>query len=468
MSIKYGIKRLFKPLAEFMRKVTYKLMRNVVCDLEETIRFSSGGNENDYLIPYQEGELIRVLFLFQAASFWPSWESFYLACKDDPRIRVEFTLLDELYGDTTQMLTAQQFLKEKGIAYTPYSDKLFCQFMPHITVMQTPYDFGHRRPHVRSAAFKKKGTRIIYIPYGIELSDTAHARDAHFLNAVVKNAWRVFTFSESIRADYRRYSTNYAAVKCLGHPKFDALYHKEQFSQLPEIAQRAKGRKILVWHVHFPKITPQPDGTGIMVTPELPVYLRFARYLASKQDEIFAVLLPHPKFLDGEGELGVHAKKLVDMLGEMENAYIDWSDDYRPTILHGDFLITDRSALMVEADVTGYPILFMANKDYYEPLTDAVQPIIDSYYQGLTTEDMIAFTEQCLRGEDPRKAERRAAFESHIPYFDGQSGQRIKEHVVNAIYAEQTGLDAARIAALEAEVAALNSRLDRLLEEHGQ
>ena len=40
--------------------------------------------------------------------------------------------------------------------------------------------------------------------------------------------------------------------------------------------------------------------------------------------------------------------------------------------------------------------------------------------------------------------------------------------MVNAIYAEQTGLDAARIAALEAEVAALNSRLDRLLEEHGQ
>lgn len=72
MSIKYGIKRLFKPLAEFMRKVTYKLMRNVICDLEETIRFSSGGNENDYLIPYQEGELIRVLFLFQAASFWPA------------------------------------------------------------------------------------------------------------------------------------------------------------------------------------------------------------------------------------------------------------------------------------------------------------------------------------------------------------------------------------------------------------
>lgn len=69
---------------------------------------------------------------------------------------MEFTLLDELYGDTTQMLTAQQFLKEKGIAYTPYSDKLFCQFMPHITVMQTPYDFGHRRPHVRSAAFKKR------------------------------------------------------------------------------------------------------------------------------------------------------------------------------------------------------------------------------------------------------------------------------------------------------------------------
>ena len=116
-----------------------------------------------------------------------------------------------------------------------YSDKLFTRFNPHILVMQTPYDFGHRKFHVRSSAFKGKGTRIVYIPYGIEIADTEHARDAHFYNAVVRNAWRVFTFSERMLEDYRLMCPNSSAVKCLGHPKFDSLYYRNKIPPLPKI-----------------------------------------------------------------------------------------------------------------------------------------------------------------------------------------------------------------------------------------
>ena len=104
---------------------------------------------------------------------------------------------------------------------------------------------------MRSAEFKRKGTRIVYIPYGIEIADTEHARDAHFNNPVVRNAWRVFTFSERMREDYCLMCPNSTAVKCVGHPKFDGLYHRERFPLKEEIQKRAAGRRILVWHVHF-------------------------------------------------------------------------------------------------------------------------------------------------------------------------------------------------------------------------
>ncbi len=457
--MKQLLKTILKPIADFFRKITYKLMRDVMEDLHTSM--DNPSSAPIARIPVCEDEYLRIMFLFQMASFWPGWETFYQACLDDPRIIVKFAFLDELHGDITQMLTAKTFLDEKQIPYEVYSDRLFNCFQPHVLVMQTPYDYGHRKAHVRSSAFYRKGTRIVYIPYGIELSDTAHARDAHFCNAVVMNAWRVFTFSERMREDYHRYCSNSTAVKCLGHPKFDTLYHKEKLACLPEIAEKAAGRPIYVWHVHFPKITPQPDGSGIMVTPWLEEYVAFAKY-AIEQKDLFFVLQPHPKFLDGEGDLGVKARKIVDMMSASDNACVDWSDDYRNTILNCDYFITDRSALMVEAATAQVPILYMSNKDYYEPLTAAVAPLVESYYQGTGVEDMKRFVQQCRAGEDPRKAEREQAFRDTIPYFDGKSGWRIKEHIVDALYAEQESDVQNQLRELRQQVAELNARLDEL------
>lgn len=457
--MKNFLKMILKPLANLFRKITYKLMRYVIDDIQTSI--ASPGNMEIRMIPFCEDEYIRVMFLFQMASFWPGWESFYNACIEDPRIIVKFAYLDEQVGDTTQMLTAGSFLKEKGIPYEIYSDRLFATFKPHVLVMQTPYDYGHRNAHVRSSAFAVRGTRIVYIPYGIELSDTEHARDAHFCNPVVINAWRVFTFSERMREDYRRYCCNYRAVKCLGHPKFDALYHREKIPPLPEIREKAAGRPVYVWHVHFPKITPQPDGSGVMVTPWLEEYVSFAEY-AAEQKDLFLVLQPHPKFLDGEGKLGVLAKKIVNIMSKLDNACVDWSDDYRSTLLNCDYFITDRSALMVEAASAHVPILYMSNKDYYEPLTAAVAPLVESYDQGTGFEDMRRFVEQCRAGKDPWREAREQAFRDTIPYFDGKCGWRIKEHIVDALCKEREEEPRRQLRELREEVDALNAKIEEL------
>lgn len=478
--IKKIVKRMLSPLATIHRKMLRKSFAWIIDELKHSVEHwtwerytriqkliqqsSSDRPEDSIYTPYIPGEKIRIVFLFQAASFWPSWESFYTACMEDERFDVTFMYLKGV-GDTTQMVTAEAFLLEKHIPYVPYSDWLFLEKQPHVLVLQTPYDEYHRSEDVYARAFKRMGCRIVYIPYGIEITDTSHAHKDQFFRAALY-CWHIYTFSEMMVLDYRRYCPNGTAAKSFGHPKFDGLCHPENFPLPTQVAHKQAGRQVILWHVHFPKYVSQPNGGRRLATPYMDEYVRFASYVAQRP-ECFFIFQPHPKFLDCTGDLKEKASRVLSMLRSLENVYIAWEDDYRPFLLNADCIITDRSALMVEAAAVGVPVLYMTNADYQEPITRAIQPLIDSYEQGTCASDMIAFVEQFLSGEDPRKAEREAAFRQCIPYFDGKCGQRIADDIARSIYAEMPD-NRDRLDRVEAELDELNRKLDKLLEEYAE
>ncbi|MCC8149930.1 MAG: hypothetical protein LIO96_00275 [Lachnospiraceae bacterium] len=53
-----------------------------------------------------------------------------------------------------------------------------------------------------------------------------------------------------------------------------------------------------------------------------------------------------------------------------------------------------------------------------------------SYYQGSTISDIRSFLQMCREEQDPKREERRKAFEKCIPFFDGQCGMRVKEDII--------------------------------------
>ena len=387
-------------------------------------------------IPYQTGEKIRIVFLFQVASFWPSWETFYEACLKDERIDVKFLFLDETVRETVQMKTAKEFLDSQGIEYIDFCDFDIDAFRPHVIVIQTPYDAGHRIKAHWSSSWKAKGYRVVYVPYGIEISDTETSHGMHFEQHVIENAWRVYTFSDTMLKDYRKYCINAGAVRALGLPKFDSLYYKEEFKLDEDLVRRIAGRKVCLWKVHFPKIF-EENGKDIFVTPDVNEYIKFAEY-AARHKEIFFIFMPHPRFQEPVKNkmLQELAIKLMSTLEGIDNVYIDTKDDYRYSLVNADFIIIDRSAVMVEAAAVGVPILYMVNTDFYEPVTKAIEPLMNSYEQGTTCEDMVEFTEACMRGEDRNREHRKSAFKECIPYFDGMAGERIKEDIVNGVKQE--------------------------------
>ena len=433
---------VFSPISKLSHRITAKIMRPVTNKILNEIRISTKKVLNEVCnsrnavlmstrdsntIPYYSGEKIRILFLFQMASIWPSWESFYESCINDPRFEVVFTLLKEDNPvSMSQMLSAESFLKSKGIPYVIFNDTILAQTQPHVVVIQTPYDW-YRQKHVKSTILQRYGTRVIYITYGIEIADTEHAHRDHYKTAV-RNCWRIYTFSDRMRADYATYCFNGIAARSFGHPKFDALYHKDKF-KLPETAQKkANGRKIVLWHFHFPKFIKLEDGSQAMATPYLDEYLSFVKTIESSED-LFFIAQIHPKFLDCEEPLLTQTKQLIEELEKLSNVYIDKDDDYRPCLVNADYIITDRSAIMVEGATVGVPIQYMSNADYSEPLTEAVRPLIESYVQGHTAADMVAFVEDCRKGLDTQKEVREKAFHECIPYFDGLCGERIKNDI---------------------------------------
>ena len=92
---------------------------------------------------------------------------------------------------------------------------------------------------------------------------------------------------------------------------------------------------------------------------------------------------------------------------------------------------------MVEAGSRNIPVLYMYNPDFNEPLTEAIAPLIESYYQGTTSNDMEEFLDMCQNNEDPLWIKRKKAFAQCIPYFDGKCGERIKEDIIEALEAEK-------------------------------
>jgi hypothetical protein len=193
------------------------------------------------------------------------------------------------------------------------------------------------------------------------------------------------------------------------------------------VREKANGRKIILWKVHFPKIFIE-KGIKKQATPDLDEYIKFVKWI-QQQTEIFFIFMPHPKFADDkvDPELREKAVWILDRLQTFENVYIDKDDEYRNSLTNADAIIVDRSAVMIEAGARGAPVLYMYNSNFDEPMTPPCQRLLDSYYKGTGASEMISFCNDVRKGIDTRKRERQDAFAEVVPFYDGKCADRIKQ-----------------------------------------
>ena len=391
---------------------------------------------DDHFTPFHRGEKIRAVFLFQVPSFWPSWESVYYECVNDPRFDTRLVLHVGMSFHRQQMNDSETFLRERGICFFRFEDFDFDSYKPHLMILQTPADTVHRTVDALSLRFKNIGARIVYIPYGIELSDASEARMDHFFTFTILNAWRIYVISEAMYAYYQKFCPNREAVRVTGHPKFDFCASNPSSSISQEIEMRIGPRKVVLWKVHFPK-----KFGSVQITPNIDEYLDFATKVSDYPD-LFFVFMPHPlmhpksEILSDESKYKVSS--LFSFLQGKSNVYIYTEADYRPALMRADAVIIDRSALMIEAALTGVPILYMHSSDNSEPLSPPIAPLIDSYYHGTSAIDICSFLQQFRNHQDPFKNKRIMAFRNCVTNCDGFSGRRIVSDMATSILSDQS------------------------------
>lgn len=378
-------------------------------------------------------EKVRIAVMYQVASYWPSIESFYRACVNDDSVDIRIFFVNEVSVESAQIEKTDVFLTEKGIPFFVYSEKELKNFHPHAALYQPPYDVSYRNPSALSVHLREMGIRIVYIPYGIEISDTEDARFNHFHTFVVRNAWRIYTFSEIMLEDYKKYCPNRQAVRAFGIPKFDSIVHRNEMGSSDHF-QMAGGRRIILWKMHFPKLI-YDNNQKKQVTPYIEEYLRFAGQIED-YDDLFFVVMPHPMFFSQtiSPELSKKTEKLFWQLRGKKNVYIDDRADYRISLYHADAVIIDRSAVMVEAGFLDIPVLYMKNPDYEEPLTKAVKELADSYEQGTSCADIQKFLDKfCDQELGPVIGRIKKARLQVLPPEAGMSGEKILADIKGGI-----------------------------------
>lgn len=402
--------------------------------LEKLNRFYTDYSFSKKEIKVKTDDKIKIVFLFQIASFWPSWESVYNSCINDNRFEVTVILYDKIIGEVQQIKTARDFLINNNIKFIDYSNNILDYIQPQVLVIQTPYDEWHRPYELWSDNVKAKGIHIVYIPYGVEIGYTDESKKIQFDTQMISNCWRIYTLSDDMKECYRLNSSNSSAVRVTGHPKFDLLIRKDLYPLSKELSTIINKRRICLWKVHFPQQMQTADTVKV-ITPYLDEYINFAKYIGNLND-IYFIFMPHPKFMEmcrwieGAEE---KATSLMKILEGHSNVTIYTEDDYRPALLAADFIITDRSALMIEAGINNVPVMYVSNKDYKEPFSPSIQELVNSYVQGCTSSDMVEFIRMCMADIDINKEIRSKVFSRCVPYLDGKCSQRIVDDIVNSL-----------------------------------
>lgn len=386
-------------------------------------------------VKYINNENIKVVMLFQIPSCWPSVESVWNELIRDERYDATMLLYDREQREPKQMEGAREFLIEKGIEFIEAENYDFDKEKPHIFIYQTPWDDRHRPDFLKSDVIKKKGIRVVYLPYGIEYSASVRLSWIFSIMQFKARPWMSFVISDRIKLDHKLMS-GYGAdfLRVTGLPKFDGLYKKEDFNLESSIIEKINNREVIFWQMHFPAL----DGNENYPEPNIEVYLQFVKKL-HHYDKQFFLVRPHPKFYEVYEQKGFdkEVEEFRNIIYNTENVFVYDAPDYRPALVNANYIIGDRSALMVESIVLDIPVLYMTNFYYKEKILDGIAPIFESYYQGSECYDMELFMDMIVNKKiDYKKCEREKAKELCIPFFDGKCGKRIVDEMASAILNE--------------------------------
>ena len=166
--------------------------------------------------------------------------------------------------------------------------------------------------------------------------------------------------------------------------------------------------------------------------PSPPTWPRCSSALAADDR---AVLLVRPHFrlfpdLRAAGRADLEAR-LRAAVARHPHVVLDESPDHLAALTACDAMLSDLSSLATELLPTGTPVLYLHRAD--GPGTNAEGAHFAEMYRADGWDDVAAFLDRVVAGEDPQRAQRLAAVAADMPLVDGRAGRRMADDLVDGL-----------------------------------
>lgn len=378
---------------------------------------------------------LKIYFLLHAKAFLPSWQSFWDACKNDNRIEMKIIYCPNektKVGWSGQFDGTEEWLRENGFKYVHYKDINLLLDRPDVLFYQTPYDATHRNKSNNTDRMKLLGFNLAYISYGLEFTEAEHNVFNHFKLPIQRNCWRVYHFAQDIVEDYAKYCPiGNKHARCVGHPKFDALFNAQNIEMPQWLKQKVNGRKIICWHPHFPCNYSRNDGESVISTFPWEENLKLLEHVKNDKDNFYIFMAHHIFFGAFENDYNIPREEIESFKSALingENSTI-WEGEYPEVLYWSDFFLGERSAVTMEMITTGKPVIYLEN--HPEIYNNFGKKVINSYYYADNANKALSYLRELLVGLDSKKDLRKSVFDEYFaPYWDGKCGERIKEEIL--------------------------------------
>lgn len=381
----------------------------------------------DAFITRASKERMRIIFLFQNSALWSSWKSLWEACINDINIEATIILIESKYLDTKLYLfnQAKNFLIEHNIPFLMYSAYSIVKHRPHVIFVQTPYKDtlpeGYELESLQSI-----GSRVAYIPYGLEIGGGAMNMRFQFNLPLQQQAGRIFVRSQRHQQMYAKYChTGSAHTIITGHPKTD--FNQDLISIDPALIEKINSRISLLWCPHF-SIKQNEWSTFFIYVDHILQYF-------SNHPELFLIVRPHPflfsKLRDQANWSCDKISTFKHSIASMENAYLDLHADHHASFKVSDALIADAGSFLLGYLSTGKPVAYLHNDN--GPGLNEDGDVTKYFYVINSPQDITDFVEMIAKEKDPKKEERCQAISEYLFQNENNAGLNIKNYLLSSV-----------------------------------
>ncbi|WP_414881818.1 methyltransferase domain-containing protein [Pseudomonas sp. IT-P2] len=380
----------------------------------------------------EPGSAIKVLFVAQHPSIWPSWRSIWQTMADDPQFVAKVVLSPMLHPYSSAAVTIDNMrrsLIEEGVPFCTTDALNLESFRPHVVFLQNPYD--ETRPgFLTSEELVRAGCRIAYVPYGLEMGGGAWNLTAQFDLPFHRTAWRIFARSERHKRMFAKYCrSGNSHVVVTGHPKFDSINTPHSPIPSEELERKIGGRKVVLWTPHF----------SVTEIPSWSTYLLYGDAIFSvfdKHQDLFLILRPHPLFFKSLVQNQVmsdeEVAQLKEKINKSNNIALDESADYQSAFFLSDGLMTDVGSFLLEYLPTHKPILYLHHPDGLGMNDD--ESLTKLLYTANSAQDIDRFITNIKDNIDTLQNERCAVITDYLFGLDGHIGARICQNIATSLY----------------------------------